>query len=179
MHSIVLWTPKTDELQCDERKPPELRSYFYETLLLSKNKSETYTRFVDSFCSDIMFAISNRKYATLKHTSLGLGLHSLTGMENPINISDRLGHSISYDMVCRIETPQAELSQELLKTSNMLPLVPHHEGLLYVRPSTWNKLPNNLKTATSVNCFKHDMFPLYIYFSIFRYIIFPKGPQWK
>ena len=31
------------------------------------------------------------------------------------------------------------------------------QRLSYVRPSTWNKLPNNLKTATSVNCFKHDI----------------------
>ena len=29
------------------------------------------------------------------------------------------------------------------------------QSLLYVGPSTWNKLPNNLKTATSVNSFKH------------------------
>ena len=27
----------------------------------------------------------------------------------------------------------------------------------YVKPSTWKKLGNNLKTATSVNCFKHDI----------------------
>ena len=31
------------------------------------------------------------------------------------------------------------------------------QSLSYVGPSTWNKLPNNLKTATSVNCFKHDI----------------------
>ena len=31
------------------------------------------------------------------------------------------------------------------------------QSLLYVGPSAWNKLPNNLKTATSVNCFKHDI----------------------
>ena len=66
-HSPVSWPPNVEELQWDERKPPELLRYFYETLLLSKNKSETYTRFVDSFSSDIMFAISNRKYVTLKH----------------------------------------------------------------------------------------------------------------
>ena len=30
------------------------------------------------------------------------------------------------------------------------------QSLLYVGPSTWNKLSNNLKTATSINCFKHD-----------------------
>ena len=31
------------------------------------------------------------------------------------------------------------------------------QSLSYVGPSTWNKLPNNLKTATRENCFKHDI----------------------
>ena len=31
------------------------------------------------------------------------------------------------------------------------------QSLSYVGPSTWNKLPNNLKTTISVNCFKHDI----------------------
>ena len=31
------------------------------------------------------------------------------------------------------------------------------QSLSYVGLSTWNKLPNNLKTATRVNCFKHDI----------------------
>ena len=31
------------------------------------------------------------------------------------------------------------------------------QRLSYVGPSTWNKLLNNLKTATSVNCFNHDI----------------------
>ena len=32
------------------------------------------------------------------------------------------------------------------------------QSLLYVGPSAWNKLPNNLKTTTSKNCFKkHDI----------------------
>ena len=31
------------------------------------------------------------------------------------------------------------------------------QSLLHVCPSTWNKLPNNLKTATNVNCFKHNI----------------------
>ena len=30
------------------------------------------------------------------------------------------------------------------------------QSLSYVGPSTWNKLSNNLQTATSINCFKHD-----------------------
>ena len=31
------------------------------------------------------------------------------------------------------------------------------QSLSYVGPSTWKNLPNNLKTATSVNCFKHNI----------------------
>ena len=31
------------------------------------------------------------------------------------------------------------------------------QSLSYIGPSTWNKFPNNLKTATSINCFKHDI----------------------
>ena len=31
------------------------------------------------------------------------------------------------------------------------------QSLSCVGSSTWNKLPSNLKTTTSVNCFKHDI----------------------
>ena len=51
----------------------------------------------------------------------------MTSMKNPIIFFHHLGHFTSYDMVCQIETTQAGLSQELLKTSNMLPLELDHE----------------------------------------------------
>ena len=28
---------------------------------------------------------------------------------------------------------------------------------MYIGPSTWNKLSNNLKTASSLDCFKHNI----------------------
>ena len=31
------------------------------------------------------------------------------------------------------------------------------QSLSDVGPSNWNKLPNNLKTGTSIHCFKHDI----------------------
>ena len=31
------------------------------------------------------------------------------------------------------------------------------QSLSYIGPSTWNKLANNRKTATSINCFKHNI----------------------
>ena len=31
------------------------------------------------------------------------------------------------------------------------------QSLLYLGPSTWNKLPNNLKTPTTINCFRYNI----------------------
>ena len=45
----------------------------------------------------------------------------MTGIKNPINTLHRLGHSMSCDMVCWIET------YKILKTLDMLPLKPDYE----------------------------------------------------
>ena len=31
------------------------------------------------------------------------------------------------------------------------------QSLSYIEPSTWNKLPTNLKIASNVNCLKHEI----------------------
>ena len=31
------------------------------------------------------------------------------------------------------------------------------QSLSYVGPRIWNKLPNNLKTVSRINCIKHDI----------------------
>ena len=58
-----------------------------------------------------MSANFNGKFISAKHASIGLGLHSITGMKIPITIMERLRHSIMYDQVNQIETAQAELVQ--------------------------------------------------------------------
>ena len=65
---------------------------------------------------------------TLKHASLGLGLHSLTGQKLPLTILSRLGHCINYDKICEIETAQAELVQHFQSMSMSLPLIPAECG---------------------------------------------------
>ena len=55
---------------------------------------------------------SNGRFLTLKYTTIGRRLHSLTGMKAPVTQLHQLGHFISYDMVCQIETGQAELAQQ-------------------------------------------------------------------
>ena len=52
---------------------------------------------------------------------------ALHGWHKSNNFLVHLDHSISYDMLCQTETAQAELSQEFLKTANMLPLEPDYE----------------------------------------------------
>lgn len=65
---------------------------------------------------------------TLKHTSIGLGLHSLTGQKLPFNILARLGHSISCDEISEIETVQAELVEWSKDMDLTLPLQPVAQG---------------------------------------------------
>ena len=55
---------------------------------------------------------------------MGLGLHSLTGSRKVIDIIHKLGHSISYNTVCEIETAQAECGLVASKSLNVLALQP-------------------------------------------------------
>ena len=111
----------------------------------------TQSRIIDSFCSDVMFAISNRYFLTLKVVALGLGLHSKTGMKSPIELLHRLGHCISYDQVNHRETIQTELVQQY-SLSLQLPLIPCNpeskvstifwlDNLDRNRDNYWNSIP--------------------------------------
>ena len=52
--------------------------------------------------------MSREKVVTLKQFLLGVGLHNITGLKTPIRILSHLGHCIDYNLVCEIETSQAE-----------------------------------------------------------------------
>ena len=52
---------------------------------------------------------------TLKHFLIGIGLHNLTGLKAPIKILSNLGHSTNYNLVCEVETAEAELALKLLE----------------------------------------------------------------
>ena len=72
------------------------------------------------FGPDIILAISDDKYYTLKHNPLGLGL-IITTQINQITFLHCL------DVIFRIGIESVELSKELLKTTNLLPLKPDYE----------------------------------------------------
>ena len=122
----VPWLPTVTSLQSHE--PPEILKMFYDKIVKSEDNHHrigiTRSRIMDSFCSDVMFAVSNRKFLTLKMVAFRFGLHSKTGMKSSIELLHRLGHCISYDQVNLIETAQAELVQQYNSISLQLPLVP-------------------------------------------------------
>ena len=126
------WPPTVKDLQGDDRKPPTELKQFFKYLFYKENSSSNMAsrveRWINSLCSDVMFMFSRGKFLSLKHVSLGLGMHSITGKKEPIVTLHKLGHSISYDQVARIETAQAELVNHLQNSSLELPLQPAFVG---------------------------------------------------
>ena len=124
------WPPQLDELLSDEWSPPSNLISFLTTLLYHPNRSKastTVTRIVDSYASDLIYGATHGRTMTDKHVLLGLGLHNMTGQHNVVRVANRLGHCISYDTVCEIETAQAMKAQQLAAQSSVLPLVPNND----------------------------------------------------
>ena len=82
------WPPTIESLKSDARNPPAILALFYNNLLSAAKShhvaSSTTDRYVASFSQDAMHAVSNGDFVTLKHATLGLGLHSLTGQKLPL-----------------------------------------------------------------------------------------------
>ena len=89
------WPPTTESLRKDDRNAPDILKLFNENLLspasVHHGTSLTAERLTDSFSQDIMYAVSKGEFLTLKHASVGLGLHSLTGQKLPLQVLSRQG----------------------------------------------------------------------------------------
>ena len=122
------WPPTIESLKSRLESTPEKLTEFLRLLLTPQDTHHITTdmiqRHVSSFAQDIIYSLSRGSFLTLKHTCVGLGLHSMTGMKIPIVIMSRLGNSISYDMALEIETAMAEVSQQFDSQSSSLPLQP-------------------------------------------------------
>ena len=122
----LAWPPRIEELSCDARKPPETLESFLSHLLKNKDhpNRDTANRLVQSYSSDLIHGVTRGKMTTAKHFLLGLGLHNLTGQKVPIQVMHHLGHCIDYNLVCEIETAQAEAAQQIANSSGALPIKP-------------------------------------------------------
>ena len=134
--------PTIESLRKDDRNAPNILKLFYENLLSPASArhgtSLTGERLIDSFSQDIMYAVSKGEFLTLKHASVGLGLHGLTGQKLPLQVLSRLGHFMSYDQICEVETVQAELVQHLKSLSLPLPICPTDEESKMLTTFWWD-----------------------------------------
>ena len=83
---------------------------------------ESTSRLIQSYSSDLVYGVTRGKVITAKHFLLGLGFHNITGQKKPVEINQRLGHSINYKFVCEIETALAEAAQVLANENGALPV---------------------------------------------------------
>ena len=99
------WPPTVEELCADNRLPPASVTLFLTNLFKSSDhaSSKNVNRLVDSYSADLIHGVSGGSFITQKHFLLGLGLHNLTGKREVIQITNRLGHSISYYKTSEIE----------------------------------------------------------------------------
>ena len=107
----------TDNYTINSRRlPPNSVTLILKNLLKAPRKSSlspAMTRLVESYSWD-----------TPKHFLLGLGLHAIIGQRNVMQLTNRLGNSISYDRKLDIEIAQAQRAQKLTNKKSYLPLKP-------------------------------------------------------
>ena len=150
--STLPWPPTIESLKSDDRNPPATLALFYNHLLSAANShhaaSSTTERYVTSFSQDVMHAVSHGDFVALKHATMGLGLHSLTGQKLPLVVLSRLGHSINYDRICEIETAQAELAQHFQSMSLYSPVMPIDAESKVTTTFWWDNFDRNIETAS-------------------------------
>ena len=118
------WPPTFEVLNA--RKPPESVIYVLTGLLKRPRHvaPEKATRLVDSYAADLIHDITNGRFITAKHFALSMALHGLTGLREIIDILNKLGNAMPYELTCDIETAPAEKARKLSSESTVLPLMP-------------------------------------------------------
>ncbi|XP_066931362.1 uncharacterized protein [Clytia hemisphaerica] len=128
------WPPTFETLSEEYGKPPQSVQLFLKHLLSTeKSNKETTCRLIESFTSDFIHNISHGKVITPKHYLFALGLHNLTGQKQPVEITNKFGHCISYGTCCEIETALSEAAVEKSRLANILKVRPIDQEYI----STW------------------------------------------
>lgn len=119
------WPPKIKELE--EIEAPDSVKLFLTSLFSPKKhsieKNENVKRLINSYAADMIHGVTFGKCLTKKHYLLAMGLHSMTGIKNVVKILNKLGHCMSYDKTCEIETSIAETTMVRAHQGNILPVV--------------------------------------------------------
>ena len=123
MLRVIITILKFDSFDKEEQFPDSIIQ-FLECLVKSPGRktTENVKRIVNSFASDFTKSICGKKITTAKHLMLALRLHNMTGQKKVIQILSKLGHCISYDLTCEIETSQAQVFLIEQENNSILPV---------------------------------------------------------
>ena len=88
----------------------------------NENEDLSVRRCVLSISQDIMFGASKGKLLTPKHIGLGLTVHQATRSKQLVNLLNAAGHSVSYDMIRRIDTSIAKKVIDDLQSNEYVPV---------------------------------------------------------
>ena len=69
-----------------------------------------------------MATVTRGKVITAKQYLLALGIHNITGQRKTVDILNRLGHCLTYNVTCEIETALPEKAQQLSLKDSLLPI---------------------------------------------------------
>lgn len=87
---------------------PKILTNFYDTVLSGcsrrRSRSDKCQRTVKSLSQDLVYGVWNGKIKTQKHVCLGLALKSLTSSRKIVDIVNRYGHCVSYNVIEELET---------------------------------------------------------------------------
>ena len=117
--------------EMNKETPNSLRNLLENVLKLDSHSLESRPNLSRLCCSieqDIFHAVTRGEQITEKHFLLGLGLHNLTGQKTVIEVLDKMGHCISYNIL----TAQANAMQEKFNSPNYLPVVPQNNEIVLI-----------------------------------------------
>ena len=174
--SELAWPPDIHKLKIYS-KPCDSLMLFYKNLLSLKDNKHRLSEFGEqaaySFASDLMAAVTRGKMITAKQYLLALGIHNITGQRKTVDILNRLGHCLTYNLTCEIEIALAEKAQQLSLKDSLLPIQPADIDS-YVLTVFWvDNFDVKVETqtgATSVNTTHMVAFNVFFFLLIFNHI---------
>ena len=106
------WPPKEEDLKADKISLyiPDLLNNFFTVLISGqsleneKSKAEKTLRLKDSFAQDVVFSVTNGAIKTRKSVLFPSVVKALCNNTEILNLLNKYGHGISYDLLEEIET---------------------------------------------------------------------------
>ena len=117
MESKMPWPPQTPDFKTENIEPNEYLSMFLNSL----QSSERVSRLRRSIGQDLLHAISNGTLCTPKSILFPYMIKTLTNCKELINITNRLGHGVSYSIFEEMETENAYKGLSEMKEDCVLP----------------------------------------------------------